>query len=49
MNKLDWIDFLNYWSNNYNQEKNIIKKDINNYKKTNDKSLLKLINIIGKD
>ena len=49
MSKLEWVEFLNYWSNNYNEDKKIIQKDIKNYKKTKNKTLLKLVNIINKD
>ena len=46
--KEDWINFLNFWINKKN-DKEIIKIKLKEFKKTNDKDLISLINIILKN
>ena len=46
--KEDWINFLNFWINKKN-DKEIIKIKLKEFKETNDKDLISLINIILKN
>ena len=46
--KEDWINFLNFWINKKN-DKEIIKIKLKEFKQTNDKDLISLINIILKN
>ena len=46
--KEDWINFLNFWINKKN-DKEIIKIKLKEFKQTNDKDLIRLINIILKN
>lgn len=47
-NKNEWISFLNYWIKKEDKKKLSIE-DLNKFKETNDKDLLKLIELIYKD
>ena len=47
-NKNEWKSFLNYWIKKDDNKKLLIE-DLNKFKKTNDKDLLKLIELIYKD
>ena len=48
INKVEWINFINYWVNK-KIDKDIIINNLNNFKKTNDKHLLNLIELIYND
>ena len=47
-NKNEWNSFLNYWIKKEDKKKLLIE-DLNKFKETNDKDLLKLIELIYKD
>ena len=44
--KTEWIKFLDYWLNNNNRDPISLKKDIEIFKKTEDKNLLNFLNKI---
>ncbi len=48
LSKQDWIDFINYWLNKNTNNIDLIKENLNKFKKTNDNNLHKLINLIYK-
>ena len=47
-NKNEWNSFLNYWIKKDDKKKLLIE-DLNKFKETNDKDLLKLLELIYKD
>ena len=46
LNKKEWLKFFNFVLTINDIEKEVFKLEINNFKKTNNKDLLKLVNII---
>ena len=46
LNKKEWLKFFNFVLTINNIEKEVFKIEINNFKKTNNKDLLKLVNIV---
>ena len=46
LNKKEWLKFFNFVLTINDIEKEVFKLEINNFKKTNNKDLLKLVNIV---
>ena len=46
LNKKEWLEFFKFILSTNNVDKEVFEKEIINFKNTNDKDLLKLVNII---
>ena len=46
LNKKEWLKFFNFVLTINNIEKEVFKIEINNFKKKNNKDLLKLVNMV---
>ena len=45
--KGEWINFFNFWLNNNLKDYEILKKELDDFKKTKDENLIELINLIA--